>query len=187
MLFPTKGSESRLGRPKHTATATEPSAVLLVLSALQSLKSLRSAAYSAWSRPSSSNHSPCDSALVSDKQSGKPNGRTANASRSDSAQLGSHSILLGKGTGMVAPATTRSRVVLATTLLFSAKFFYWILSRGIYPFSDQFSASMNVSRTAFFNALSIGELSGVLAVFFRKRAAGTCSRMSLGRFAWSPM
>ena len=59
----------------------------------------------------------------------------------------------------------RSTIVAATALLFLAKFFFWILSRGIYPFADQFSEGMHVSRGDFFNMLSIGELVGALAVF----------------------
>jgi hypothetical protein len=59
---------------------------------------------------------------------------------------------------------SRGRVVVATTLLFFAKFFYWLLARGIYPFADEFSSRMHVSRVTFFLALSVGEILGALAV-----------------------
>ena len=36
---------------------------------------------------------------------------------------------------------------------------------GIYPFADEFSSQMHVSRETFFFMLSIGELVGALAVF----------------------
>jgi hypothetical protein len=76
---------------------------------------------------------------------------------------------------MKPPSTNMSprQIFIATLLLFSAKFFYWILSRGIYPFADEFSVRMNVSRATFFNALSVGELAGVVAIFF-----GACLRGS---------
>ena len=56
----------------------------------------------------------------------------------------------GRGPWGIAPPSagstmSTSRLVSATALLFTAKFFYWLLTRGVFPFVDLFCAGMGMS------------------------------------------